>query len=126
MGNRALEVIILETMYDRIARRCAELGYTPGGFFDKIGMRRAYISEIKMGKVKSMSTDKISAIAAGLRVSCDYLINGTEFTEKLSEDEQQLLNAWRHATVAEKENVAFILRNYNVSVPQEDPARKAV
>ena len=107
----------MSTVYDRICAVCTLRGTTPGAVCDKLGMRRAILSDLKSGKTKSLGSDKIAMIARHLRVSCDYLITGEEFFMDCSFDEQQLLNAWRTCTHAERENVAFILRDYGVVLP---------
>ena len=115
----------MNSVYDRIYAVCVMRGTTPGAVCDKLGMRRAIISDLKSGKTKSLGSDKIAMIANHLRVSCDYLITGEEFRMDYSFDEQQLLHAWRTCTQAERENVAFILRGYGVTLPENKAEENA-
>lgn len=79
---------------------------------DDLNIRRAGMSELKTGRTGSFSAERVAQIAAYLRVSCDYLITGSEFRPEYSDKERELVSAWRVATDDERENVAFVLRKY--------------
>lgn len=108
----------MNTMYDRIMARCQELGITGGFLCDSIGIRRAFLTELKNGRTKNLSCDKVFVIADFLGVSCDYIITGRDFKSELTDDERKLLSAYRIASPEEKQNVCFILRNYGAPVPE--------
>lgn len=101
------------TMYDRIVSKLAERNDSPGHMCNALGIRRALISDLKSGKNVALSAANIALVARYLHCTCDYLILGEEPYASLPLDEIALLNAWRSATEAEKENVAFILRERN-------------
>lgn len=108
----------MNTMYDRIIARCNELGITGGYLCDSIGIRRAFLTELKCGRTKNLSCDKVFVIADFLGVSCDYIITGRDFKSELTDDERKLLSAYRIASPEEKQNVCFILRNYGAPSPE--------
>lgn len=65
-------------MYDRIAELCKAKGITPSAMCDAIGIRRAFMSELKSGRTKKLSAEKTAMIAEYLGTTSDYLITGEE------------------------------------------------
>lgn len=102
----------MSTMYDRIVRACKERGVTPGYVCDELGMRRGLISDLKSGKTTILSVPKVAVLAEFLNVSTDYIINGKEMNDNLTQVERDLLYAFRTAPLSDKQNVMFMLRNY--------------
>ena len=87
---------------------------------DELGLRRALLSDLKNGKTKTIGPYYISAFAKLFHVTMDYLCMGDrDDFELLSQDERALLQAWRECNDDERENVAFILRNYGVKLPKK-------
>lgn len=113
----------MEGLYERIVLLCRKKGITPSFMCDQLHIRKAVISDFKAGRTKSMHTDTIASFAEYLGTSCDYLLLGREF--RMTDEENALLNAWRHASDAEKQNVAFILRDHGMVMPapSEEEAR---
>ena len=54
---------------------------------------------------------KLTAICKALDVDESYFVSGDDGTLILGEDEIALIKCWRKASIQEKENIAFILRN---------------
>lgn len=118
----------MSSTYDRILAACKLRGTTPGAVCDALGLRRALLSELKSGKIKVLGSDKVAMLAQYLRVSCDYLLTGSESHKSIADctyDEEQLLIAWRSCTHSERENVAFILRDYGVVLPTNKTEKSA-
>ena len=111
----------METFYDRVVKSCKAQGITPSRLCVNLGIRKAIMSDLKSGRVASIRADTIVAFAAALHVTTDYLLTGRE--TRLTAQESQLLNAWRHCTDDERQNVAFILRNY-MDMPEETLAKQ--
>ena len=87
---------------------------------DQLGLRRALVSDLKHGKVQSLGTDYLNKFALYFHVTLDYLYNGDRNDLAITKDEISVLNAWRNCTDSERENVAFILRDYDVVVPKKN------
>ena len=100
------------TMYDRILYACREKGFTPGYMCDTLGIRRSMITELKNGRTKNLSCEKVAVLSEFLGVSCDYLITGSDHGSEFSQQERDLIHAYRLAPLAEQENIRFMLRNY--------------
>lgn len=113
----------MSTMYDRIILSCRENGCTPGFMCDSLGIRRSTISELKNGRSKSLSADRILAFAKFLGVSCDYLMTGQDFRSEFTEQERDLIHAYRIAPLSDQENIRYILRNY-MPVPADKAEEK--
>ncbi len=102
----------MSTMYDRIIRACQARGVTPGYVCDELGMRRGLISDLKSGKSSILTVPKVAVLAEFLGVSTDYIIFGKEMNGNMTQEERDLLFAYRAASPSEQENVKFMLRNY--------------
>ena len=57
-----------------------------------IGIRRSFLSELKAGRTKSLSTEVLSKIAAYFNVSVDYLLTGNQ-KENLPQQPQSEVDA---------------------------------
>ncbi len=62
------------TLYDRIVFLCEEKGIRPGRLCDELGYSRSTLGDLKAGRTKSLTSSKLSEIAAYFGVSTDYLI----------------------------------------------------
>lgn len=107
----------METMYERIVKTCKARGIAPSAMCVKLGIRKAIMSDLKSGKTLTIRTDTVVLFADFLGVTTDYLLTGRELT--LTEEESLLLNCWRHATFTDKQNAAFALRDYGMTMPEE-------
>jgi transcriptional regulator with XRE-family HTH domain len=63
------------TMGERIRKHRQTLGISQQALADRVGVRRATISEFESGKRLSMTTDTAKRLARILGVSVDYLID---------------------------------------------------
>lgn len=86
----------MSTLYDRVIWACNKRGVTPSLMCDKIGIRRAFVSELKTREEGVVSYGKIAAMAHFLHVSTDFLIFG-EDRDNLTVDERDVLDAYRVA-----------------------------
>lgn len=68
----------MNKLYERIAALCSEKGIKPGKMCTDLGISRGNISDLKMGRIESLSADKLSKIAVYFNVSVDYLLTGEE------------------------------------------------
>ena len=68
----------MNNLYERIFSLCSENGIKPGKMCADLGISRGNISDLKMGRIESLSADKLAKIATYFKVSVDYLLTGTE------------------------------------------------
>lgn len=68
----------MSDLYSNIHALCEKEGIKDGTLCSNIGIRRSFISELKAGRTKSLSTEVLSKIAAYFNVSVDYLLTGNQ------------------------------------------------
>lgn len=66
----------MSDLYSNIHALCEKEGIKDGTLCGNIGIRRSFLSELKAGRTKSLSTEVLSKIAAYFNVSVDYLLTG--------------------------------------------------
>lgn len=107
-------------IYYRLDALARDRGERISSVCDKLELRRALVSDLKTGKVKTIGSNYIAEFANYFHVTMDYIYNGDRDDLALTKDERVLLEAWRSCTDDERENVAFILRNYGVVLPKKN------
>nr|DAG20025.1 MAG TPA: repressor protein [Caudoviricetes sp.] len=68
----------MSDLYSNIHALCEKEGIKDGTLCANIGIRRSFLSELKAGRTKSLSTEVLSKIAAYFNVSVDYLLTGDQ------------------------------------------------
>lgn len=66
----------MSDLYSNIHALCEKEGIKDGTLCSKIGIRRSFLSELKAGRTKSLSTETLSKIAAYFGISVDELLTG--------------------------------------------------
>lgn len=68
----------MSDLYSNIHALCEKEGIKDGTLCGNIGIRRSFLSELKAGRTKSLSTEVLSKIATYFNVSVDYLLTGDQ------------------------------------------------
>lgn len=68
----------MSDLYSNIHSLCEKEGIKDGTLCSNIGIRRSFLSELKAGRTKSLSTEILSKIATYFNVSVDYLLTGDQ------------------------------------------------
>ena len=68
----------MSDLYSNIHALCEKEGIKYGNLCRNIGIRRSFLSELKAGRTKSLSTEVLSKIAAYFNVSVDYILTGNQ------------------------------------------------
>lgn len=113
-------------IYARIDALARERGTRVSTVCDELGLRRALLSDLKNGKVLTLGSNYIADFANYFHVTMDYIYNGIRDDIAITTDEVILLKAWRDASDSERQNVAFILRDYGVILPKKDMLQSSV
>ena len=66
------------TLYDRIVSLCESRGIKPGRLCAELGYSRSTLADLKAGRTKSLTSSKLSEIAAYFGVSTDFLMGTAE------------------------------------------------
>ena len=70
------------TLYERITSLCKERGITGGKLCRDLQMSKGTLTDLKMGRQKSLSAEKAQKIAAYFDVSVGYLLGEEDKKEK--------------------------------------------
>lgn len=117
----------MRTLYETICALCSEHGIKPGKLCADLGFSRSTMSDLKMGRKKTLSADYLSKVAAYFHVSVDYLLgaeaeeenkrlvnNDEALTEYLDElrrrpEKRMLFSVTRNATKAQVEAIVKMI-----------------
>ncbi len=64
----------MDNLYARIQSLCEESGIRPGRLCDALGLSRSLMTDLKMGRKKTVSAETAQKIAGFFRVSVEYLL----------------------------------------------------
>ncbi len=64
----------MSSLYENIQQLCAGKGIRPGRLCDEIGISRGLMTDLKMGRKKSVNAETAQKIAAFFGVSVGYLL----------------------------------------------------
>lgn len=72
-------------LYETIQSLCAARGLRPGKMCNDLGLSRSLMTDLKMGRKKSVSAETARKIAAYLEVSVEQLLGGSPSRDVLEE-----------------------------------------
>lgn len=89
-----------KTLYEKILYLCNLRGIKPGRLCSELGLSRSIMSDMKMGRTKSLSAKNSKIIADYLGVSVGYLLGEEEKENSpnefvLTEGERELISLYR-------------------------------
>ncbi len=73
----------MDSLYDRILALCTRDGIRPGRLCDELGLSRGLITDLKMGRKKSVNAETAQKIAAHFGVSVGYLLGQEEHSQSV-------------------------------------------
>lgn len=76
----------MSELYDRIRELCYKRGITPSKMCVDLGWSKSIMSGLKTGRVKTLSSARVSAIAQYLNVSTDVVLGTSEPTDPTVRD----------------------------------------
>lgn len=68
----------MSNLYDRITEKAAEKGMTAYSLCQQAGVTRSRMSDLKSGRVKSLSSEVLRRMAIVLGTTVEYLLYGEE------------------------------------------------
>lgn len=68
----------MEDLYSRIERLCQDKGVNVTAMCKESGASRSSLTDLKMGRKQSLSSETLSKIASYFHITVDYLLSGTE------------------------------------------------
>lgn len=71
----------MSDLYNRLAQKASEKGMTPSALCTKAGVTRSRMTDLKNGKIKSLSTETLRRLALVLNTTVEELLYGVEGTD---------------------------------------------
>ena len=78
------------TLYERITALCKERGITGGKLCTELQMSKGTLTDLKMGRQKSLSAEKAQKIASYFNVSVGYLLGEEDIKKEQPSDYEGL------------------------------------
>lgn len=101
-------------LYERIAALCDSKGVKAAQMCREVGIGPNTMTELKMGRVKSLSAPKLEKIAAYFGVSVSYLLGQedepTDPLQTLKDEEKALLHSYRTMTEEQKRMMSVFIK----------------
>ena len=96
-------------LYETIQSLCQRDGIRPGRLCDQLGLSRGLMTDLKMGRKKSLSAETAQKIAGYFGVSVAYLL-GQEEHDLLDEVDVAFYGEFKELTEEQKEAVRSMVR----------------
>jgi len=99
----------MSNLYSRIQTLCESKGLRPGRLCDALGLSRGLMTDLKMGRKKSVSAETAQKIASYLGVSVGYLL-GQDGSDILDEVDVAFYGEYMELDEEQKETVRDMVR----------------
>lgn len=99
----------MESLFDRIQSLCEEKGIRPGRLCNELGISRSLMTDLKMGRKKTVNAETAQKIAGFLGVSVGYLL-GREAEDLLNQVDVAFYGEYKELNEEDKETVRDMVR----------------
>ena len=99
----------MESLFDRIQTLCQEKGIRPGRLCNELGISRSVMTDLKMGRKKTVNAETAQKIAGFLGVSVGYLL-GQESENTLNQVDVAFYGEYKELDEKDKETVRDMVR----------------
>ena len=99
----------MENLYERIEEICLQKGIRPGRMCNELGLSRGLMTDLKMGRKKSVSAQTAQKIASYLGVSVGNLL-GEDDADLLDQVDVAFYGEYKELSDEEKETVRDMVR----------------
>ena len=82
----------MENLYTRIETLCNEKGIRPGRLCDELGLSRSLMTDLKMGRKKTVNAETAQRIAGFFSVSVGYLLGQSQGKSVRADDAGDILD----------------------------------
>ena len=101
----------MQNLYEVIDALCQQRGIRPGQMCNDLGLSRGLMTDLKMGRKKSISAQTAQKIAAYFGVSVGYLLGeGPENSDILDQVDVAFYGEFKELNEDEKETVRDMVR----------------
>lgn len=84
----------MSTLYETIMSLCEAKGIKGGRMCTDIGISKSMLSDLKMGRKKTLSAETLAKIADYFDVSVEYLMGKEQKEKPLVNDDEELTEYW--------------------------------
>ena len=99
----------MENLFTRIESLCQKKGIRPGRLCDELGLSRGLMTDLKMGRKKTVSAETAQKIAGFFGVSVGHLL-GQEESDILDQVDVAFYGDFKELNEEEKETVRDMVR----------------
>ena len=99
----------MENLFDRIQSLCEEKGIRPGRLCNELGISRSVMTDLKMGRKKTVNAETAQKIAGFFGVSVGYLL-GQEYDDSLEHVDVAFYGEYKALSEEDKETVRDMVR----------------
>ena len=99
----------MENLFARIETLCQKKGIRPGRLCDELGLSRGLMTDLKMGRKKTLNAETAQKIAGFFGVSVGYLL-GQEESDVLDQVDVAFYGDFKELNEEEKETVRDMVR----------------
>lgn len=100
----------MENLYTRIEALCSEKNIRPGRLCNDLGLSRGLVTDLKMGRKKSLNAETAQKIAAYFGISVGQLLGQEEHTDVLDQVDVAFYGDFKELNEEEKETVRDMVR----------------
>ncbi len=108
----------MNSLFDRIQTLCAQKGIRPGRLCDELSLSRSLMTDLKMGRKKTVNAETAQKIAGFLGVSVGYLLGQEEeaatgyngFSDSLDQVDVAFYGDYKELDEKDKETVRDMVR----------------
>ena len=97
-------------LYTQIQQLCAAKGIRPGRLCDELGLSRGLMTDLKMGRKKSVSAETAQKIAAYFGITVGQLLGQQDSSDVLEQVDIAFYGEFKELTEAEKDTVRDMVR----------------
>ena len=99
----------MESLFARIEQLCQKKGIRPGRLCDELGLSRGLMTDLKMGRKKTVNAETAQKIAGFFGVSVGYLL-GQQESDVLDQVDVAFYGDFKELNEEEKETVRDMVR----------------
>lgn len=100
----------MESLYERIEQLCSQKGIRPGKLCNDLGLSRGLVTDLKMGRKKSVNAETAQKIAAYFGISVGQLLGQSDAVDVLDQVDVAFYGDFKELNEEEKNAVRDMVR----------------
>ena len=100
----------MDNLYESIEALCNQRGIRPGRLCNDLGLSRGLITDLKMGRKKSVTAETAQKIAAYFGITVGQLLGQTDSSDILNEVDVAFYGDYKELSEEEKKTVRDMVR----------------